>query len=71
MLRHYDGAALRARFRTRLLMRRTLSDVRSPAATEAAFTLLRTAAGRAAASRVLFGNGSIPDSPLTWRTAPE
>ncbi len=70
VLRHYDGAALRARFRARLLMRRTLSGVRSSAATEAAFTLLRTAPGRAAASRVLFGNGSFPDSPLTWRTAP-
>jgi flavin-dependent dehydrogenase len=70
VLRHYDGAALRARFRVRLLMRRALSGVRSPAATEAAFTLLRTPPGRAAASRVLFGDGSFPDSRLSRRTAP-
>jgi flavin-dependent dehydrogenase len=70
VLRHYDGAALRARFRVRLLMRRALSGVRSPAATEAAFALLRTSPGRAAAARVLFGDGSFPDSRLNWRTAP-
>jgi flavin-dependent dehydrogenase len=70
VLRHYDGAALRARFRVRLLMRHALSGVRSPAVTEAAFALLRTAPGRAAASRVLFGDGSFPDSRLTWGAAP-
>ncbi len=70
VLRHYDGAALRARFRVRLLMRHALSGVRSPAATEAAFTLLRTPPGRAAASRVLFGDGSFPDSRLRWGTVP-
>jgi flavin-dependent dehydrogenase len=63
VLRRYDGAALRARFRTRLLMRRALSGVRSPAVAEAAFTLLRTPPGRAAAARILFGDGSFPDSP--------
>ncbi|GAA0799812.1 NAD(P)/FAD-dependent oxidoreductase [Spirilliplanes yamanashiensis] len=69
VLRHYDGAALRARFRTRLLLRHALSGVRSPAAAEAAFAALRTPPGRAAAARVLFGDGSFPDSRLTWRTA--
>ncbi|WP_433729943.1 FAD-dependent oxidoreductase [Actinoplanes sp. CA-051413] len=62
VLRHYDGAALRRRFRTRLLMRHALSAVRSPAFTETAFTALRTPPGRAAAARVLFGNGSFPDT---------
>jgi len=70
VLRHYDGAALRARFRIRLLMRHAFSGVRSPVATEAAFRLLRTPPGRAAASRVLFGDGSFPDPRLRWRTAP-
>ena len=70
VLRHYDGAALRARFRVRLLLRRAFAGVRSPAAAEAAFTLLRTAPGRAAAERVLFGDGSFPDSPLSPRTVP-
>ena len=64
VLRNYDGAALRARFRVRLLMRHALSGIRSPAAAEAAFTMLRTPPGRAAASRVLFGDGSFPDSRL-------
>lgn len=60
VLRRYDGAALRSRFRARLLMRQALSGVRAPALTEAGFTLLRTAPGRAAAARLLFGNGSFP-----------
>ncbi|MGN9811279.1 FAD-dependent oxidoreductase [Micromonospora sp. BQ11] len=59
-LTHYDGAALRARFRGRLLLRRGLSQVRTPAVAAAAFTLLRTPMGRAAASRILFGDGSFP-----------
>ncbi|MDG4787841.1 NAD(P)/FAD-dependent oxidoreductase [Micromonospora sp. WMMD1102] len=70
VLRHYDGAALRARFRVRLLLRHALSGVRSPALAEAGFALLRAAPGRAAASRVLFGHGSFPDAPYNWRTAP-
>ena len=68
-LRRYDGAALRARFRLRLLLRGALSGMRSPAATEAAFALLRTSPGRAAAARLLFGDGSFPDAPLTGRDA--
>ncbi|MCM0674819.1 NAD(P)/FAD-dependent oxidoreductase [Micromonospora phytophila] len=59
-LTHYDGAALRARFRGRLMLRRGLAQVRTPAVAAAAFTLLRTPFGRAAASRVLFGDGSFP-----------
>jgi flavin-dependent dehydrogenase len=50
----YDGAALRARFRTRLVMRRALAQVRTPGVTTAAFGLLRTPVGRAAARRILF-----------------
>ncbi|MEV1328446.1 NAD(P)/FAD-dependent oxidoreductase [Micromonospora costi] len=59
-LAHYDGAALRARFRGRLTLRRALAQVRTPAAASAAFTLLRTPPGRAAARRILFGDGSFP-----------
>lgn len=58
---HYDGAALRPRFRGRLALRRALAHVRTPATAAAAFTLLRTPFGRAAASRVLFGDRSFPD----------
>jgi flavin-dependent dehydrogenase len=60
-LSHYDGAALRARFRGRLALRHGLAQVRTPAMAKAAFTLLRTPMGRAAARRILFGDGSFPD----------
>ena len=61
MLRHYDGAAMRTRFRGRLLLRDALSLVRQRSAAEAAFKLLRTRPGRAAASHLLFGDGSFPE----------
>ncbi len=66
-LAHYDGAGLRAAFRGRLSLRRGLSHIRTPAATNAAFTLLRTPMGRAAASRVLFGDRSFPGRPAAPR----
>ncbi len=59
-LAHYDEAALRSRFRGRLALRRGLAQVRTPATATAAFTLLRTPPGRAAARRVLFGDRSFP-----------
>ena len=61
-LAHYDGAALRAPFRGRLLLRRGLAQVRTPAVAAAAFALLRTPLGRAAARRILFGDRSFPAS---------
>ncbi|HCT76883.1 MAG TPA: FAD-binding monooxygenase [Micromonosporaceae bacterium] len=67
VLAYYDGANLRASFRGRLLMRRALAQVRTPRLASAAFTLLRTPFGRAAAARILFGDGSFPD---TARAAP-
>lgn len=60
---HYDGATLRSAFRGRLTMRRGLGLVRTPAMAAAAFTLLRTPLGRAAAGRVLFGDRSFPAAP--------
>ncbi|SKC60556.1 NAD(P)/FAD-dependent oxidoreductase [Krasilnikoviella flava] len=57
----YDGAALRARFRGRLTMRRGLSLVRTPAVAAAGVAALRTTPGRAAARRILFGHGSFPE----------
>ncbi|MFC7401653.1 NAD(P)/FAD-dependent oxidoreductase [Citricoccus sp. GCM10030269] len=59
-LEQYDGRALRARFRKRLLLRRGLDAVRSPALASAGFTALRTPPGRALARRILFGPGSFP-----------
>ncbi|MFB4266550.1 NAD(P)/FAD-dependent oxidoreductase [Nonomuraea sp. GTA35] len=64
LLDRYDGNALRARFRGRLLLRRAFAGIRSPAAAEAAITVLRSRAGRALAARVLFGDGSFPDVPI-------
>ncbi|RBP65634.1 flavin-dependent dehydrogenase [Brevibacterium sanguinis] len=60
-LDHYDGAALRKRFRGRLTMRRALAQVRTSAMANAAFTALRTPPGQAAAKRILFGDRSFPD----------
>jgi flavin-dependent dehydrogenase len=56
----YDGAALRAAFRGRLLLRRGLAQVRTPAVATTAFALLRTPLGQAAARRILFGDRSFP-----------
>ncbi|MEV4383210.1 NAD(P)/FAD-dependent oxidoreductase [Streptosporangium sp. NPDC049644] len=61
VLSRYDGDALRARFRGRLLLRRVFAGIRSPAAAEAAVSVLRGRAGRALAARILFGDGSFPE----------
>ena len=61
VLARYDGAELRARFRGRLALRRGLAAVRSPRLVDAAFPLLATPPGRAAARAVLFGDRSFPD----------
>jgi flavin-dependent dehydrogenase len=60
LLADYDGGALRDRFRGRLVLRRGLAQVRTPAVATAAFHLLRTRPGRAAARRVLFADRSFP-----------
>ncbi|HEX8430710.1 MAG TPA: NAD(P)/FAD-dependent oxidoreductase [Longimicrobium sp.] len=60
-LASYDGGALRARFRTRLLIRRALSAVRSPLAAELACAALRLPPFHAVARHVFFGRGSFPD----------
>ena len=57
-LRRYDGPTLRSAYRGRLLLRRLLTGIRSPAAAEAAVAALRTGPGRAAATRILFDRGT-------------
>jgi flavin-dependent dehydrogenase len=64
-LTHYDGAALRAHFRGRLLLRRGLAQVRTPGMAATAFGLLRTPVGQAAARRILFGDRSFPAAVTT------
>ncbi|SSC22983.1 FAD/NAD(P)-binding domain-containing protein, partial [Klenkia terrae] len=71
VLAGYDGAALPERFRGRLLLRRGLSAVRSPALVSAGFPLLRTPPGRAVARAVLFGDRSFPDRVSGGRGAGE
>ena len=58
----YDGAEFRRRFRGRLALRAGLGAMRSRGAVTAAFAGLRTPPGRAAASRILFGDRSFPDA---------
>ncbi|HEU4629996.1 MAG TPA: NAD(P)/FAD-dependent oxidoreductase [Gemmatimonadaceae bacterium] len=57
----YDGTAFRDHFRARLLLRRALAAVRSPAAAELGCAALRLPPLRAVARRVFFGRGSFPD----------
>lgn len=61
-LARYDGARFHARFRSRLLLRRALSAMRSPAAAELALLALRLPPFRAVANAVFFGRGSFPDA---------
>ena len=60
VLARYDGAALRTGFRGRVLLRRGLAWVRTPAVAAAAFPLLRTPPGQAVARSILFGDRSFP-----------
>jgi flavin-dependent dehydrogenase len=60
-LARYSGARFRARFATRLWMRRTLSSVGSPLLVEAGCALMRLAPFHRLARHVFFGRGSFPD----------
>lgn len=63
-LEAYHGTDFRARFRSRLLLRRMLSSVRSPAMAELACAVLRLPLLRRVAEQVYFGSGSFPDPPV-------
>jgi flavin-dependent dehydrogenase len=65
----YGGEAFRARFRTRLLLRRTLAAVRTPIVAELICATLRLPPLHAAAQHVFFGRGSFPDTPPVRRNA--
>ena len=60
-LARYSGARFRARFLSRLWMRRALARVRSPLLLEAACAVSRLAPFDALARHVFFGRGSFPD----------
>jgi flavin-dependent dehydrogenase len=60
-LARYSGERFRARFTSRLWMRRALSSVGSPLLIEAGCALMRRAPFEAFARKVFFGRGSFPD----------
>ena len=68
-LARYSGEQFRARFVSRLWMRRVLRATAHPALVEAACALMRLPPLSAVAWQVFFGRGSFPDVKL--ETAPE
>jgi flavin-dependent dehydrogenase len=70
-LARYSGTSFRARFASRLWMRRALSSFESPLLVEAACALMRRAPFNALARHVFFGRGSFPDvGPAAGHGAP-
>jgi len=69
----YSGELFRARFASRLWMRRLVSIVRQPVLLELACASLRLPILNSFAWHVFFGRGSFPDIdvPFVPRTAPE
>lgn len=61
VLAQYSGARFRARFLSRLWMRRAMRALVTPAIAEAAFAMLRTPPLRALAEQIFFARGSFPD----------
>lgn len=61
VLKAYSGNQFRARFTSRLWMRRLLSGVRNPALVELACAGMRLPLANKFASHVFFGRGSFPD----------
>lgn len=60
-LARYDGRPLRAQFRSRLALRKTLAGIRSPVVASSGFSALRSRPGRALAQSILFNDRSFPD----------
>lgn len=67
----YSGAQFRARFTSRLWMRRAIRSMNSPLAVEAACAAMRLPLADALARHVFFGRGSFPDveAPAVVRLA--
>jgi len=64
ILLNYSGASFRARFVSRLWMRRLIAAVSSQKLLELSFAFLRGRIGRKFAKHVFFGRGSFPDVKL-------
>jgi len=61
VLAQYSGKEFRARFTSRLWMRRLLAEVRRPALLELACGAMRLPVLNSVAWHVFFGRGSFPD----------
>jgi flavin-dependent dehydrogenase len=64
VLLNYSGASFRARFVSRLWMRRLIATVSNQKLLEIGFAFLRGSIGRKFAKHVFFGRGSFPDVQL-------
>jgi flavin-dependent dehydrogenase len=64
VLLNYSGASFRARFVSRLWMRRVIATVSNQKLLELGFAFLRGRIGRRFARHVFFGRGSFPDVKL-------
>ena len=74
MMLQYSGELFRARFVSRLWMRRIIARVRQPLMLELACAAMRLPGGKALAKHVFFGRGSFPDVEIaaaTEATAPK
>jgi hypothetical protein len=69
-LKVYSGELFRARFASRLWMRRLITNLRHPALMEAACAVVRLPVANWAAWHVFFGRGSFPDVELNWLPQP-
>jgi len=69
LLPQFDGSRFRARFVSRLWMRRAISSINSPLVLDAAVSLASRPPFRALASHVFFGRGSFPDVRFEFESA--
>lgn len=69
LLCEFDGSSFRARFVSRLWMRRALSSVTSPLLLDAAVSLATLTPFRAVVRHVFFGRGSFPDVRFAFERA--
>jgi hypothetical protein len=67
----YSGELFRARFASRLWMRRLISTVRHPALLEIACATLRLPLFKSFARHVFFGRGSFPDIDVKFAPHPK
>ena len=66
VLKAYSGELFRARFASRLWMRRVISNIRQPALLELACAGMRLPVLNWFAWHIFFGRGSFPDVNLQW-----